>query len=96
MQLEADIDEQLVKDTIDQYSSTKLAEMVVAYRYLGVYRDLAIVAMEELAKRRGNGDPFEYEGYIKEKLEAMPKLEFKVPETPDLFGFLKKAMGTKR
>jgi hypothetical protein len=41
---------------METQSSTKLAEMVVCYRYLGLYKDMSVLAMEELGKRRACGD----------------------------------------
>lgn len=45
-------------------SSKTLAAIVVAYRALGVHKDLAIIAMEELVRRKAEGDDFDYEAWI--------------------------------
>lgn len=44
--------------------SDALAAYVVAYRALGVNKELAVACMEELVKRRQNGDNFDFESYI--------------------------------
>jgi hypothetical protein len=70
-----DITDQM-KDSIPHQSSTKLAEMIVAYRYLGLYKDVSMLAMEELGKRRANGDTFDFETHINDQLMKLPKLDF--------------------
>lgn len=89
MEFDTTLDQQAVKDNITKYSSTKLAEMVIAYRYLGLYQEISIAAMEELSARRNAGDTFEYEAYIKEKMDGLPKLDFKMPDLLSLFKKMK-------
>jgi hypothetical protein len=73
-----DITEQM-KNSIPSQSSTKLAEMIVAYRYLGLYKDISLLAMDELGKRRTDGDTFDFEKHISDTLLTLPKLE--IPKT---------------
>lgn len=54
-------------------TSQALAAKIVAYRALGLFKDEARAAMIELAKRKNEGDDFDYEAYIKEKLDEVPK-----------------------
>jgi hypothetical protein len=56
-----------------QSDSKALAAIIVAYRSLGICRDEAKNAMIELMRRQENGDEFNYENYIKEKLLSLPK-----------------------
>ena len=63
-----------LKDNIPTFSSEKLCQFVVCYRYLNYDKDLAISAMGELAKRRNNGDKFDFESYIEESLSTLPKI----------------------
>lgn len=63
------------KSNIDKMSNTKLCEIVVANRYLGMMRAEAISSMEELAKRRAAGDIFEYEKIIEDLISTLPKFD---------------------
>ena len=47
--------------------------MIVAYRSLGLFKDEAKQAMSELAKRKDQGDDFDFESFIKTKLNEVPK-----------------------
>jgi hypothetical protein len=58
--------------------ATKLCEIIVANRYLGIMKDEAILCMQELARRRGLGDDFEFEKYIVALQEKLPKLKLDV------------------
>lgn len=58
----------------EKLSNEKLAEIIVAHRYLGVMQSQAIAAMEELAGRRAQGDQFNYEARIEELFSTLPKL----------------------
>jgi hypothetical protein len=69
---EIDIEE--FRKNIDKCSNNKLCEIIVAQRYLGIMKEEALVSMEELAKRRTNGDQFAYEKHIDELFETLPKL----------------------
>jgi hypothetical protein len=53
--------------------SDALAAHVVVYRALKINKDIAIACMKELAKRKEEGDDFDYETYIEEKLAEVPK-----------------------
>lgn len=54
-------------------SSEALVGMVVAFRALGVAKEEARAAMIELMRRREEGDEFDFESMIKEKINALPK-----------------------
>lgn len=56
-------------------TSKTLAAIVVSYRALGMHKAEAIEAMQELAERKANGDDFDYEAWIKEKLDEVPKVK---------------------
>lgn len=76
------------KDNLPKTSNTKLCEIVVANRYLGVMREEAIMCMEELARRRAEGDMFEYEKHIEQLLASLPKFNLDVKnlfKTPRIF-----------
>jgi hypothetical protein len=81
---------------LKQYSNDRLCEVIVSYRYLGIMRDEAILAMEELAVRRSNGDEFLYEQRIEELMKDLPQINvdlnqiFKQINLTDLMKNIKK------
>lgn len=78
------LDVGLVKKNIPTYNSKKLCEMIVCDRYFGCYREIAIMCMEELAKRRIAGDNFDFEGYIEQSYNELPKLNTVSPDLRDI------------
>lgn len=86
------LDLNVVKNKIPTYSSQKLAEMVVCDRYFNCYREIAVMCMEELGRRRVDGDIFDFEMFIEKSLNDLPKLDFSVP---DLTTVLRQAIGRK-
>lgn len=66
----------LIKSKIPSHNSQKLCEMIVCTRYFGLNPDLDIYCMEELAKRRINGDIFDFESKIEEIGKELPPLDF--------------------
>ncbi len=83
-----DLNEDEVKGNLPGYPSEKLADLIIAYRYIGLYKDLSISAMEELSKRRSAGDPFEFESYIDKEMKELPALNFNLKEL-DIFQVFK-------
>ena len=77
-----------VKANLSKYSSTKLAEMIITHRYFQASEEIAILAMEELARRRADGDSFAYENYIEENLATLPKLDFPMVDLGSILGGL--------
>ena len=55
--------------------ATKLCEIIVANRYLGIMKEEAVLCMQELARRRGLGDDFEFEKHIQEQQVKLPKIK---------------------
>lgn len=53
-------------------SSKTLCAIIVTSRILGMHKEESKKAMEELFIRRNNGDTFDYEDYIQEKIKDMP------------------------
>lgn len=70
-----EIKEEDFSDKVYAMTNEKLCEVVVANRYLGTMRDVAILCMEELARRRSAGGIFEYEKYIDDVLKTLPKFD---------------------
>jgi len=73
-----------IKDKIPQHSSIKLCEMIVCDRYFGCYKEMAILCMEELAKRRIAGDAFDFETYIEKSYNELPVIDIAVPDLGDV------------
>ena len=63
------------KAAIPTAASANLAAYVVIYKSLGMDKDFAILCMEELAKRRAEGENFDYEGFIEREVAKIPKIE---------------------
>lgn len=80
------LSEEELSKQIDTYHSHKLCDIVIAYRYLGMFKNIYKLCMQELGKRRAGGDLFDFEQYIENNLETMPKINFKVD---DISGALK-------
>lgn len=55
--------------------SENLAAMVVAYKTIGIYKELALSCMTELSIRRSNGDNFAFEEFIDKEASKIPKIE---------------------
>jgi hypothetical protein len=68
------LDIDLIKSNVPNYTTNKLCEIIVCDRYFGCYKDVAIICMEELVKRRLDGDSFGYEDYIEKSLKELPVL----------------------
>jgi hypothetical protein len=88
------VDENEIIANIEKYDDHKLADMVITYRYFGLYENIAKAAMQELALRRNVGNTFEYEKYITDNLNGLPKLDFDVKSMGGVLGALGK-MGIK-
>lgn len=82
-----------VKTNMFGYDSKKLCHIIVSHRYLNMNKELAILAMEELSKRRQNGDDFNFEAFIEESINELPPLNFNMP---DLRLLLSKISGIKK
>jgi hypothetical protein len=87
---ETDIEEDFQTNVISMPSG-KLCEIIATFRYVGLLREESIVAMGELARRRGIGDAFAFEDEIQRLLEDLPKVKkditsmFKVPGLGKIF-----------
>ena len=79
-----------LKEDISNFTSDKLCQIVVAYRYLNYNEELAICAMTELGKRRSAGDNFDFESLIETSLAELPPLNFNLPDIRTLIAGLKK------
>lgn len=66
------IDFNVVKNNISNYNSNKLCEMIVCNNYFKINEDITILCMQELSKRRVDGDLFNFEGYIKSCESELP------------------------
>ena len=85
-------EEEIIK-LLPQYSSTKLADMIIVHRYFGLFKTAFGVAMDELSRRRINGDSFDYEKYVEDNLNSLPKLDFQVG---DIFSLISSIKGKKK
>ena len=81
-----------IKEKIPSFPSTKLCKMIVTSRYLGFAKDLEKDCMIELAKRRSDGENFNFEKTIEEDLKSLPDIYFGIPDIREV---LNKAIGSK-
>jgi hypothetical protein len=77
-------DEQMC-ERIDSFDSENLANIIIAYKYLGLHKKVVPLAMQELAKRRSGGENFNFEEYIESGLKALPNINFKIPDFSGFF-----------
>lgn len=73
-----------VVDDLKNYSTQKICNLIVCDRYLSLNKEIRVVCMEELAKRRLAGEQFEFEKYIEETLESLPEINISVPNFADI------------
>lgn len=60
-------------EEIKKASSKILAGFVVVYRTLHIFKERSILCMQELMARREAGDDFNFEEYIENEVNSMPK-----------------------
>jgi hypothetical protein len=70
---------------LSEYSSQKLCEIIVCNRYLNFDPDFSTNCMQELVKRRLNGDEFDFENYIEKTFNELPEIEISVPDLSSIF-----------
>jgi len=80
---------------LPEFKSIKLCDIIVAHRYLGFYKKLYVPCMQELAKRRIDGDSWDFEQYIDDQLKDMPKLNFNLNDLNSAMQQLRKMTGAK-
>ena len=73
-----------VKANLPTYSNEKLCEMIVCDRYFGFGKKIDIMCMEELAKRRMDGDTFNFESYIESQYKELPVLDLNKPDLREI------------
>lgn len=88
------LDINLIRFKVPAHPSKKLCEMIVCDRYLGFNEEISVICMEELAKRRENGDDFNFEEYIENSLKTLPILNFN--NGMDIRAIMAQAMKIKR
>jgi hypothetical protein len=74
---------------IKDKSSKTLAAIVVSYRTIGFNKDIATQAMEELSKRKANGDEFNYQSFIANEIANQPER----PALPNVMGGIQELFG---
>ena len=60
---------------ISESDSKFLASQVIIYKSLGMNREFALACMQELARRKLAGDDFDYQSFISEELDKLPKIQ---------------------
>lgn len=90
-EVKLDIDQ--IKANLPQYGNQKLCEMIVCDRYFGFEKKVSTICMEELARRRAEGDVFAFEAYIDQITKEMPVID--LSGTPDIRTILNQAISRK-
>lgn len=82
-----------IKDKINTFTSEKLCAIIACFRYLKYNQELTLLAMQELAIRRQNGDQFDFESTIENYYSKLPVIN----TTPtDIRSVLNKFVGNKK
>lgn len=84
-----DLTEDQIRTMLPNFPGAKLADIIITSRYIGLYKELAVDAMQELSNRRLAGDSFQYEQYIDDNLQALPKIDFTLPNIASLLDQVK-------
>jgi hypothetical protein len=90
-EVKLDIDQ--IRANLPQYGNQKLCEMIVCDRYFGFEKKVSTICMEELARRRGEGDTFAFEAYIEQISKEMPVID--LSGNPDIRTILNQAISRK-
>lgn len=60
-------------EDIKNAPSKILAGFIIVYRTLHIFKERNILCMQELMERRNSGDDFNFEEYIENEVNSMPK-----------------------
>lgn len=69
-----------IQAQIPNFNSKKLCQIIVCDKYFKLNKEMTVLCMEELAKRRINGDDFKFEEFIDDSLKELPVLNFSIPD----------------
>jgi len=75
----------MIKEQIKQALPEDLAAHIVVYKTLGINKELAVNCMIELANRKKLGSDFDYEKFIDEEVNKIPKINVQDSESKVLF-----------
>lgn len=73
---------------LESCSNEYLSTIVASNRYLKINPKMEILCMQELAKRRSNGDNYPFEEKIEEYVKQFTPIETNVPEIFSMFSGL--------
>lgn len=73
-----ELDEDDTVDDLKAFSSERLSDIIITYRYFGLNKEKSLEAMKELAARRSAGNDFNYENYIDKNLKELPSLKLDI------------------
>jgi len=90
---EVKLDLDQIKANLPQYGNEKLCEMIVCDRYFGFEKKVSTICMEELARRRSEGDVFAFEAHIEKISKEMPVID--LSGTPDIRTIINQAISRK-
>jgi hypothetical protein len=71
----ATLDLNVIQSNLPIYDVKRVCEMVVCERYFGLDKQIGLMCMQELARRRAAGDTFDFESYIDQSYKELPVLQ---------------------
>lgn len=74
------------EQNLKSFPVKKLCEIIVTARYLGSMKTEAISCMEELARRRSEGETFDYESFIETEVKKLPNIQINMKEKMQIGG----------
>ena len=82
----------LSKEDVSSFDSEKLCSLVACNRYIAMDKNMEVLAMQELAKRRQAGDNFNFESKIEEYSKRFIPIDTNIPQ---VIGMATKMMKNK-
>lgn len=74
-------------EKVKKFSTQKLCEIIITYRYMNIFREEAVICMQELASRREAGDQFDYETFIETEGKKLPDFKMNLKKKLQIGGF---------
>lgn len=70
---------EITADQISSFSSEKLCSIIATNRYIKFNKQIEVMAMQELSKRRMKGDNYDFESKIEEYGKAFTPITANIP-----------------
>ena len=60
---------------VNEATNETLCNIIICFQYTGLFEERSLECMEELVRRRENGDDFPFETIIEEGVNKLPKFK---------------------